>query len=219
MLAEQVGDAVARRGRGHRLLELPAQAAGDDAGHDACGQEQDAAAEMVDQRVLRPLGEGHQWHQPDGEHGLLDGSDRARPHRQPEIEPQRRQQDEHEIEHRRPVAEHRRRLHVVAEHEDDDARQAGLDEGVGEAGGPREVLVLGGAPAQHHDLVQQEWPKAGQRHPGFDAAAEHALGEPGKQGDGAQGGEEQDRQDDGENPHTLDLAAHDLAPERVGIAV
>ena len=108
VLAEQVGDPVARRRGRHRLLELPAQAAGHDAGDEAAPAQHDAAAEMVDQRVAAGTSpNGSIGNSQSGQRQQLHGGDGAGPHRQPEIEPQGRQQDEHEIEHRRPEAEHR----------------------------------------------------------------------------------------------------------------
>ena len=111
---------------------------------------------------------------------------------------------------------------MAAEEEDDHARQAGLDQGIGEARDAREVLVLGGPPAQdeqHHHFVQDEGPDGGQRLPAGDAAAEHAQGEFREEVGGDQGGGEQGGQDDGQHPHALDLAAHDLAPQFIGVAV
>jgi len=103
----------------------------------------------------------------------------------------------------------------MVELEDDHARQAGLDQGIGEACDAREIRALVGAPAQdeqHNPFVQDEGPDGGQRLPAGDAAAEHAPGELGEEISSAPGDGEQDGKNDGQHPHALDLTAQDLAP-------
>ena len=222
VLAEQVGDAVARRRRGDRRLELPAQAAGHDAGDDAAGQQHDAAAEMVGERSLRHLGKQLDRQQPGGQDQQLHGRDGAGPQRQPEIEPQRRQQDEHEIEHRRPVAEHRggsmwrlsRKMMTLGR----------LVSTRALAKRPMRGKSLSWAARQRRTnstttSYRKNGPMAASGIPAGDAAAEHAQGEFGEEVGGDQGGGEQGGQHDGQHPHALDLAAHDLAAQFIGVAV
>ena len=111
---------------------------------------------------------------------------------------------------------------MAAEHHDDDARQAGLDQGVGKAPQQREVLVVGRTPAQdeqHDDLVDDERPDAGERHPAGKAAAKHALGDLGDQIEHDESHHQQGAQEDGQHAYALDLAAHDFAPELGGVAI
>ena len=173
---------------------------------------------MEQRRGLRDLAPRLQGNQPQDQRHLLKAGDRPGPDRKPEIDPQGREQDEDEVEQRRPVAEHQHRVHVVAQRDDDDGRQRRLDQRICEARHLREIKVARRPVPQEgegNQLIDQERGDADQREPPGHIAIEHARGIVREDVRDRQRERKQDREDDGEGAHALLLAANDLAAERV----
>jgi hypothetical protein len=157
MLAEQVGDAIAR-GRGADAGgELPAQLNPDRA-RQYSRYQQDHAARAVIPDIGRGI--GGRLRMIEHRHAeQLGRGDEAGKGREPEIEPQGRENDEDEIGQRHHEAERLHRAHVLDVHGKRNRRQRGLDQRADVTPDHRRIMVMLQAPGDgsvHPQFEQDE---------------------------------------------------------------
>ena len=105
VLAEQIGQFVSRRHSGERAREMALDCRPDEAGQKARRKQDRAARQMIADVEVEVPGSPAERQNEQGKREKLDGGDRAREGRKPEIEPQRRENDEQKIKRDRPGAE------------------------------------------------------------------------------------------------------------------
>ncbi|MHC2223364.1 hypothetical protein ACVL91_001561 [Bradyrhizobium elkanii] len=157
MLAEQIGDAIARGGGRDAGRELPAQLHADRTGQHAADQDDRAArGVIIDAGLGRAAARGMEEHRHVEQLGRRDEAGEGR---EPEVEPQRRQDDEDEIDQRRHEAERLLRPHAVDVQRQHDGRQRRLDQHADVAPDHRQVAPLAHVPADrpvHPELEQDQ---------------------------------------------------------------
>jgi len=177
VLAEQIRHLFARGRLVDGTPERVAQAHRHQARHHAGHEHDPRLGQVIERRQNRIVGRGGEGqHENDHEH-VADGRHRPGEHRQHEIEPERRGHDEDEVEHRRPGAEGHRRTPVLADRPEEDAGQARLDDRVGktERGEDRRAPPAATLQHQHGEALID------------DERAEHAEGQPHREGLPGQG--------------------------------
>ncbi len=218
MLAEQIGDAVTRGGRGDAGFELMPQLNAHRARQDAADQKHHAAHQLVAEFGCRLAGKTRRAIQHRHREQFGRGN-KAREGGEPEVEPQRRENDEEKIGQRRRKSQRLRRTHPVHVQIQHKGRNAGLDQGGEIAPRPRHIAVHRQPPRQqiqHHEFVQQKRHvhpvQRRQLEPAMRDAAEHRRREDVERGHHRD--QQRDRDDDRLDPQPL--GQQDLA--RQGIA-
>ena len=123
----------------HAALDL----VGDEAGSES-GQHEHHTLRHVERRQREQRAGGHLAPADEGERQdhILHRGDASSEHRQPEIEPQRGEDDEHRIDIGGGALQRVHRVHLARTEQNEDARDAGLDKRVQESQPPRQGLAL-----------------------------------------------------------------------------
>ena len=158
MLAEQIGDAIARGGGRDAGLELMPQLNADGARQDAADQKHGAADQLKSEFAARVRRQKPAADTTSPSRAAR-GGDESGKRGHPEIKPQRRENDEEEIGQRRGKSQRLRRSHPVHMQIQHECRKAGFDQGGQIAPQRRDIAVHRQPPCdqmQHPQFEQQK---------------------------------------------------------------